>query len=205
MKTKLLALLLGSSLLMLLSFTENDHYIDSLNGELSRAKNEIRPLHFQTQIAAALDNKDSAVIILEYVIKRSAEIKERHVELEANKTLGAIYMALEDWDNAVPFISRTQFLAHKMRDTLQQADAMMNFAMVGTAKNNFKKSEIVFRATEGLLQITGLPDKTYLQKLAQVFHQHAKLFAQQQMLDSAQLREESRRPQAVEARTPNAP
>lgn len=191
MKAKLPTLvLLGCALLMQLAFTENERIIDSLNGELSRAKNEIRRLHFQTEIAAAMDDKDSAIALLDMVLNRSLEINERHLLLDVYKTLGTVYLSAQDPDSAALYTGRAEFLAHEMRDTLNQAEATMTLARICSQKKIYKKSEAIFRSAELLLQITGLPDQKYQKKLGLVLHQHAASFAEQQKLDSAQQYEE---------------
>src|SRR6478672_2751095 len=96
MRTKLLALLATAVLITLMAFTENEHIVDSLNVELSHAKREIRQLHFKTEIAARMDDRDSAVRLLESVLNRSIEINQPQLQLDANKTLASIYLSMQD-------------------------------------------------------------------------------------------------------------
>jgi len=186
MKAKLFALLFGAGMLTQLAFTDNAHYLDSLSQELNKAKNEIRRLHFQIEIATLLEDKDSAVTTLESVLNRSVEIGHPQLELEASKALGALYLNMQDLGNATTHLSRAQFISYQQRDTLNQAEATMQLAGVCSFQKKYAKSEAIYRQAEMLLQATGLSESKYKQSLGVVYHQHAGSFVQQGLLDSAQ-------------------
>jgi tetratricopeptide (TPR) repeat protein len=191
MKAKLpLFFLMGIALFLQLAFTENKHTIDSLNGELTHAKNPIRRLHFQAEIAAAMDDHDSAIALLTTVLNRSNEINEPNLILEVNKTLGGVYLAAQDLDSAAGYFRKVQFLANQMHDTLNQAEALGTLAHICAVKKDYKKSEAIFRNAETLLQTTGMPDVRHAKKMGLVLHQRAASFEARGMLDSARACEE---------------
>ena len=114
------------------------------------------------------------------MLDRSNEINERHLILEVNKTLGSVYLAAQDLDSAIIYYGKTEFLAHEIHDTLNQAEATSTLAHICALKGNYKKSEAIFRTAEALLQTTGMPDVKYSKKMGLVLHQHAAALAQQQ-------------------------
>ena len=195
MKAKLYPFLFIISLFPLAVSPEDSHYIDSLNHELSLAKNATRKMLIQTEIARVMDDKDSAVIILKTLREQALGVKEKHVEMAANMALGYVYMSdNSEWTNALVVLSASESLASELQDTLDLARAKMYQADVWRLKSAPDNAAALYISGEQLLQtnsntLSSVRDKKYLGGLAQIYQHHADLLAGQNQLDSAQLYE----------------